>query len=356
MSRKKLATAGVKVALAGALAVASFNTIAKRASDCPTVYNPLLGRVPRPGARFHWQIEGDGEGVWTSNCVRRSFLPDGTGKGNLLILGDSFTEAFQVPDEEYFAHILEKRLPTIGLNTPVLAVGKSGKSVADYVAQAGVFRKLFSPAWVIIQVNDSDFCSDAWEVKGDGSARFRYTDQSHTGITLLATAPRDKGVTGWWNDHCPYLSPIVLFAQDRQGVVNAWLKDRDQPWFHAGAGDEAKEKDRQPSLMDYAAGLEMEMLAHAYDKRVTLLYLPRFDPLDPGRETANEAALRRMAEKSGVHFVSLRERFRRLAAAGHAPYGFSNTRFNQGHWNRHGHEAAADLLLEECKRIEHAFH
>lgn len=91
------------------LAVITANAIASRVSNCPSIYNPLLGRVPKPGARFNWQVEGNGQGIWTSNCVRRSELPMSSSK-NILILGDSFVEALQVDDDEHFAHVLEKKL------------------------------------------------------------------------------------------------------------------------------------------------------------------------------------------------------------------------------------------------------
>jgi hypothetical protein len=330
--------------------------IATWTCNCPTVFDPLLGRVPKPGARFHWKIEGDGDGIWTSNCVRRASLPEHGSEGCLLAMGDSFTEAFQVTDDEHYAHLLEKRLRENHILVPVLPVARSGFSVADYVSNAGLYRKLFSPSWVIIQVGVEDFCKDAWNPgKPAGYAYFRRADQAGN-LESVDLPPRNTGMTGLFSDRCPWLLPIVLFMQDRKNLVTFWVKDRKQPWFHADPPQAGSRPNPGLLVANYPVHREMEMLAEAYDRRVILIYLPDFDPLQPDRETENEVLLRKAAQAQGLHFVSLREKFPGLAAAGQAPYGFVNTCFNAGHWNRYGHQAAADLLFDEYLRITHALH
>jgi hypothetical protein len=350
-----------KVILGFGLALLTMNLIALRIYCLPSTPHRVFGEAHEPGKRFRQQVEGNGSGVWSSNCVRRASLPE-RGRGPvLLILGDSYTEAIQVNDEEHFAHLLEQRLGGI----PVLAVGRSGYSVADYVAKAATFKQLFAPDRVIIQVGAGDFQADAWTRKEGGYSYFEWAPAPARvrpiPVSRRAQAPAAPSgslklvclpVTppGWLStavrENCPFWFPLVTFAYLRKSELTEWMSDQRQPWFHARA-QASDEGTGKPEPGEYPLEAEMKLLAEAYDGRLTLLYLARFDPNNPGEETGIEQRLHGLARKYGVSLVSLREKFPELAAAGHAPYGFSNTRFNWGHWNRYGHRAAAALLFEE---------
>lgn len=357
----------VKVTLGAGLALLTMNLIAIRMFNIPSVPNPVFGDVHEPGKRFRQQIEGDGSGIWTSNCVRRACLPNAGQKPVLLVLGDSYTEAAQVKDEDHFAHLLEQQLGGI----PVLAVGRPGYSVADYVAGAATFKRLFSPDWVIIQVGAGDFQADAWTKKEGGYARFereepsgrdqtekatRTTGGSTAALGSLKIVSLPPSQPGWFStvvrEKCTFWFPLVTFAYLRKSEAKDWMEGHNEPWFHARAASFREEGRPKEEMGQYPLDDEMKLLAEAYERRLTLLYLPKFDPKDPLKEMEIEKVLKGLAEKNGVRFVSLRERFPELAATGQAPYGFDNTLFNEGHWNRYGHQAAAQLLVEECRKLE----
>ncbi len=347
-------------------ALLTVNLIAMRTYNLPSAPNPVFGDVHEPGRQFRQEIEGDGSGVWTSNCVRRAALPASSNKPVLLILGDSYTEAIQVQDEDHFAHLLEKRLGSV----PVLAVGRAGYSVADYVAGAATFKRLFKPAWVVIQVGAGDFLADAWMKKEGGysyfetdrgSARVRTMDRGRASMVIpppsgslnLVSLPVTQ--PGWLStevrEKCPFWFPLVTFGYLRKSELKDWIEDQRQPWFRAAAAGPSEQGPSVDGTGQYPLDAEMKLLAKAYEGRLSLLYLARFDPKHPLAEAGIENTLHELAQKYGVSFVSLREKFPELAAAGRAPYGFSNTRFNWGHWNRYGHRAAAELLFEECQRL-----
>ena len=364
----KGAAAATKATLGFGLALLTMDLIAMWMYNLPSAPNPVFGDVHEPGKRFRQQIEGNGSGVWTSNCVRRASLPPAGQKPVLLILGDSYTEAIQVTDQDHFAHLLEQRLGGI----PVLAMGRSGYSVADYVAGAATFKRLFGPDRVIIQVGAGDFEADAWTRKEGGYAYFE-REQPSAPVRAME-APRATGASavspgslkvvslpvsqpGWLStvtrEKGPFWFPLVTFAYLRRSELKEWMHGHDQPWFHAVAAQPGpEERQHEEDLGKYPLDDEMRLLAEAYDGRLTLLYLARFDPNKPSKETETERTLHGLAEKNGVPFISLRKKFPELAAAGLAPYGFSNTRFNWGHWNRYGHRAAAELLFEECQELE----
>ena len=362
----KVARVAGKALLGLGLALLTINLIAMRMYNLPSAPDPVFGDVHEPGKRFCQQIEGNGSGVWTSNCVRRASLPPAGQKPALLILGDSYTEAIQVGDKDHFAHLLEQRLGGVS----VLAMGRSGYSVADYVAGAVTFKRLFEPDRVIIQVGAADFEADAWTRKEGGYAYFkrpqpsaqvlareppRSTDASAVSSGSLKVVSLPVSRPGWLStvtrEKCPFWFPLVTFAYLRKSELNEWMEGNNRPWFHAATAKPREEGLQGKDTETYPLDDEMKLLSEAYAGRLMLLYLPKFDPAHPSKETETEKALYGLAEKYGVQFVSLREKFPELAAAGHAPYGFSNTRFNWGHWNRYGHQAAAELLFAECQRL-----
>jgi len=71
----KRAQAAAKVTAGVGLAVLTMNLAAVWLYDLPSAPNPLFGDVHQPGREFRQRIEGDGSGVFTSNCVRRAALP-----------------------------------------------------------------------------------------------------------------------------------------------------------------------------------------------------------------------------------------------------------------------------------------
>jgi hypothetical protein len=276
-------------------------------------------------------------------------------------------EATQVGDDQHFAHLLEQRLG----GSPVLPVGVSSYSVADYIVKAPAFKKLFQPDWVIIPVRAASFGTNAWNSnKGGGYAfftRMNHASQTTTpdfqlnaeaavadGSVQVFSVPLSK--PGWLSSmirtKCPFWYPLLDFTYLRKAEMEAWIAGHDRPWFHGAVGAPNVDQQTVDETKGYPLKKEMKLLAKAYDGRLTLLFLPKFDPRDPAKEMESEKTLHRLADKAGVRFVSLREKFPALAEAGHAPYGFGNTRFNSGHWNCYAHEAAADLLFEELRQLD----
>ena len=93
------------------------------------------------------------------------------------------------------------------------------------------------------------------------------------------------------------------------------------------------------------------MLAEAFDGRLTILLLGRFDPLDPGRDTREEAVIKQAARELGVSLACSKDEHEGLAEKGLAPYGFPNTSLNSGHMNAQGHAAAARALTRELLKL-----
>jgi hypothetical protein len=312
--------------------------------------HPLLGVVPKAG-QFNWDhLEGNGEGYWTSNGVRRAHLPAQRDGPPILLVGNSYTEGLQVTDEEHYGHLLENELRLRNKYVPVLTYGKSGASVADYVANSKVLQEVFKPRWTIIQVDERDFGERAWRKTSPGEATFvRRDGPDRIKVIVDPLSPtKRKSFPRLLAETFPHLVPYSLIYR-RVKEFQIWFKT-EKPWFRPVA------KRAPPSTpgaiqSDYPVAQEMKMLAAAYGHRLTLLYLPSFDPNELSIPTKAETMLRNLADQEGIRFVSLRDKFKDFAAEGRSPYGFNNTQFNSGHWNRYGHEAAARLLLDDLAEM-----
>jgi hypothetical protein len=352
---KAVIGAGLPFAISLALCFLSVGIIASWVESYESEIDPIFGYVFKAGRVGHWRTEGNGNGYWTSHGVRRARLPGKSEGPPILLVGNSFTEATQVNDAEHYAHILEKELAINGKSIPVLSFGKSGCTVADYIAEADKLKMVFQPRWVIVQVAERDFGGKSWDRTAPGFARF-VRAAYHGGISVVSTPLRDRGQKSFLMrtfEEFPNLIPYCLIY-DRLNEFEQWVQN-EKPWFHATVPESGSAGPRS-MISDYPVGEEMKLLADSFDHRMTLLYLPPFDPRKPLCEGETEALFRMVAETNGIRFVSLRGKFGELASEGKSPYGFSNTRFNYGHWNAYGHEAAAQLLLLDLLKMKHGIY
>jgi lysophospholipase L1-like esterase len=75
----------------------------------------------------------------------------------VLVLGDSHTQGFEVDQDQAYAHVLQQRLSSFGLDTEVMNVGISGFSTAEslvYLEQEGVRYK---PDFVVLGFFANDY-------------------------------------------------------------------------------------------------------------------------------------------------------------------------------------------------------
>jgi lysophospholipase L1-like esterase len=305
--------------------------------------DPVFGFLVRPGTAVRWQREGNGTSHWTNLGVRRRALPD-LSRGSILALGDSFTEGWMVNDDEVFTEILEQRTRDV-TKLPVLNAGRSTTSVADYIAFSGWYQENLRPRWTIVQVRDDDLTSDAWD---PSKPHFTWQGALHVAV------PRPPHRGSSWKALWPWRQRISLFGY---GVVRiSEFKDaiaKEPPMFRAAYGPRSPSPpDPQTLVASFPIAASLEMLRTAYGGRLTILYLPEFDPRDPTRPTSKlEGVLQSWCSQRAVSCVNLRTKYEELWRRGRSPYGFSNTAFNVGHLNADGHRAAAELLAPVVHRL-----
>lgn len=296
------------------------------------VYDSELGYLHAPGSTRRTGESPPAVSTWTVDGIRHSTPPDE--RPRILVLGDSYTEALMIDDDDVYTHRLQVELPQYQF----LNVGRSTVSVADYVALAEVYKRRLHPRWTIAQIRTDDLEEDAF----DQSERTHFTILSNGDVALQKIVPPHKtGPTYRLRDWSmlAYFS-WVRYSEWRLAMAN------EPPLF--GVARAAPTSRRQ---IDYPIEHVMDRFFEAYDGRATLALIASYSPTAPDDLTATERRILERCAARSYSCTSTRSGYRRFATVGRAPFGFATSAFNEGHLNAEGHALLGAVIAEELRRI-----
>ena len=332
-SRRALGLAGAGLA-AGLL----FELLARQIYWLPYMQHPRLSSILPAGTVARFCREGCARTTWVADGVRRH-APADPAVASVLVLGDSYTEALMIDDERVFSRGIERALEGTEPRVQVLNMGRSGASTPDYAALAAFYLEQVDPRWTVIQLRWAGLEADAFSA---GETHFRRT--SDGGVEVVDVPPRPSRINR-------YLTPI------RQGAAFANLVTRRLKEFAGAAAQEpplffgGHARPIAEPRPAWPVAAELEAVVRAFGGRVTLLFIPEFDPRDPTATGETERSFDATCAAHEWSCVNLRAAFPAFAARREAPAGFPNTRFNWGHMNEAGHVAAGELLGAELRRL-----
>jgi hypothetical protein len=301
-----------------------------------SVEHPVLGSIPARGILVNGQ---EGYGIAHINSLGMRGPEIGrrqAGEYRILTLGDSFTQAVQVGDEQTFCCRLQRALAAkTRLPIRVVNGGRDGGSPAYYIHLAPFYQRVIHPDYVIVQLDDGDFTSDILNPQ----KTFYAVPDNGTFKTVKNAAVRNDSLLSRQAARFSVLKHLSMLR-----VAN----ERFQAALHSLCGGQADEDDStaplsplQREALDWA----IRTLRDRYP-RVILLYIPTllYDHLNqppPEVETLLAAATRRWH----VDYINLRDDFVQDFRAHHQPlHGFDNTLPGFGHINSRGHLLAARRL------------
>ena len=306
---------------------------------------PSLGFVQ---TEVLYRVEGNGRSRWWGEGLRRP-APPSPNEPSIAVLGDSFTEALMVSDEDLYTHRLERRLRAQGRGVQVLNFGVSGASPADYVLYANDVRQRFSNRWTIIQLTPADLDGDAFRKElnhfvreADGSLR-----PVEVRRTLFASTRESRLMTL----HRRYFPSMLLHLAWFRVQALASGARAEAPLFRAPHPVRPASKSAK-GYPEADVRRQLDLMQQAFGGRVTFLFIPRYDPDDPDRpQGSTETTFDRWCSEPGHSCVNLRRSYGAIARRHEVPFGFANTKFNTGHLNPVGHAAAAAALDQEVGRL-----
>lgn len=342
----------IKLLIGAFLALSTFNLISSRYFfNTEYFFDSEFGWGPRPGCTVISTIEGHGSAHYCAHKVRREKEWDTSGAAPIVVLGDSVTEAHQVSDREVYTDVIERYLRDQGIPNPVLNFAQSGNSVADYVNLASPILAVFKPAWVVIQVGEGDFTTDAWHSYKSRFSRFVW-DSGQDSIKVVN--PEDNATPSrsqLTRQSIQNAVPLVRFTLSRISKFRSKFKTR-KPLFRAGNLPKESIEIKNKDIQEYPIKSELALLNSVFHGRITILYISSFDPRNPFRKSSTELAIETCAIECKTSFISTSNEYPFFAAHRIAPFGFGNTGYNKGHMNVHGHQAAANVSSREIVRLK----
>ncbi|HYV19115.1 MAG TPA: hypothetical protein VFC25_08805 [Verrucomicrobiae bacterium] len=365
---------------------------------------PGKGMTFEPGAAYRHVKEGFSEGHFNAQGFRdrERSVAKPPGGFRILVLGDSFVEALQVPLDEAFPAVLEDRLCLRpgGDRTEVLAMGQSGFGTASELMRYLDFGAAYDPDVVLLAFYaGNDVRDNSVRLNGD-APEFFFTLQADGTLVLdrsrIEARERARASTdffdrlGDWSQLAALVSDrLTLLRLERRARLRAaragaappalavapakpgpppevetlspaaldddadvYAEDAGAPWREAWSlteailarlADETAARGTRLAVVSIGTAEQVEEDVG----RGVLAASPDFDLDRPDRRLAA------MTAKRGVPCLLLAPGLREAEAAGAGHlYGFGARR--GGHWNAAGHRIAAGLIerfLEENRLL-----
>ncbi|MDJ0926657.1 MAG: SGNH/GDSL hydrolase family protein [Gammaproteobacteria bacterium] len=284
------------------------------------ILDDSLGWTHRRSASRTYQVEGHAAHVETNELgLRGPIYRDASNKRRVLVLGDSFVDAFEVSNEELFTAILD------GLRSDleVVNAGVGGFGTVQQRLRLEELAPIVRPELVLLMVYPNDLTDNVMPFYGGIGPR-----------PYLHDSFQERPIT--WDPFDPLLLPVPGKRWLHRHSIAAYLI-RNRIWLPL----------REPVIGPYVVNyrnlvpidtkwraLEYVLDQFSGDYELVIAALPKKASLiDQDREFTSQ--LESVATKNGLRFLPLDTVLE--------PYHFYEQDI---HWNTLGHEAVANYLAE----------
>lgn len=317
------------------------------AGPSPQIYDPGIGYRYAPYAELFQAKEGKTRLRFNALGLNDDDITPKNGRCRVLVLGDSYTAALQVPRAQNFSSVAEQ----LESRLDVVNGGRDGLYLGDLHKVAMRVAKDVSPDLVVYVVSKRSVDEDIH------LAEFSVVVDPATGVVTDAVM-RVEGKEALKQMFAPILQESALATrlagQLQPAVVDALKQLRTWsqwvvPNAAAAASGPAKTAAR-PSNEDVLAFV-FKRLAH--DGPAALLYVDALTYLpNNGAKVAApshkaEVIARGAAVRAGVRFFTTSDYLiASMQKDGRPPFGFDNAVLPGGHLNSTGHRAVGQALLD----------
>ena len=334
-------------------------------------FDPATGWSLRPGASGYYSREGSSHVSINRAGLRGPYRPrvKPPGTFRVAMLGDSYTEAIQVPYDETFSAVAERRLaacPALsGRRVEVLDFGVDGYGTTQELVTLRKQALAYSPDAVVLAIflgNDirnnsvvleGDRCRPFYSLR-DGKlvpvgpffdspsfrlwcmARFDYRDAALSDLlseswTILRHHPK---------------GPSPENPVERAINYNIYKPPADQAWHEAWDVTDAlivKVRDEAASHHALFLAVTLDTGVQVFPDATVRANFMRWhrisDLFYPDEE------IEALGQRENFQVLALAPQLQQYADAHHAYlHGFSNTPMGFGHWNATGHRQAGELI------------
>jgi lysophospholipase L1-like esterase len=314
-----------------------------------TIYNPpfysihttWFGWVTPQGTSALWGKEGYAI-TWFEGQIPGEIQTPFQGGDNILVLGDSFTEALQVPNDQKYASVAETILRRDGYNFDLHNFGHSGKAMADYISNLYHYRMLYDPKAIVIQLAENDFV----EAFDKGKSNYfvaknsKIVDIIHTGKyqgKYLVADTLSNNFTFTLLEHVKSRLSLIKEEQNLEGQINMTSVPQ--------------------SFDTNLAMQQIDLLLEASSGTTLFLIITPSAPyISEDHVELNDLVYENlkalMSNYPQIVLVEPLPEFQNIALSGYLPMGFFNsTQPGVGHLNSQGHEILGRLLAQKIEAV-----
>jgi hypothetical protein len=328
---------------------------------------PGKGLTFEPGASYRHVKEGFSSGRFNAQGFRdrERTVAKPAGGFRILVLGDSFVEALQVPLDAAFPAVLEDRLRARpgGGATEVLAMGQSGFGTASELMRYLDFGAAYSPDVVLLAFYAGNDVRDNSRRLNRDLPGFYFTLGADGDLvldrSLIDHVEKSRASAGFtdrvrdWSQLAAFVSErtFLLRQARREAARRTGPLDNDESVYAEEAGPVWREAwDVTEAILDRfvretaARGSRFALVSIGTSEQVEEDLGRAVLARGPGRDLDRpDRRLQATAARLGIPGLLLAPGLRAAEASGSGYlYGFGAVR--RGHWNAAGHRVAAGLI------------
>ena len=340
-------------------------------------YDDVTGSRLYAGAQGWFRSEGEAYITINSDGLRdrehAKAKPPNTLR--IAVLGDSMTEALQVPLEKYFGAVLEQRLNECralgGRSVEVINFGVSGYGTAQEFL---IYRQrvtAYSPDVVVLGLYPgNDIRNNSKQLEPNKMRPFYVLRDGKLTLddSFRTSSAYESFKRTFDTRRALFGLRIFQLARQARTLVAAAMEARAQPGaatdLEAGSDDKVFLPPATPAWADAwavteALLVEMRNAVRDNGQKLVVVSIPIGIQAHPDAQARQlfmrklgvadlwypDRRLRAFAERSGVDVMSLGAQFQEYAERNEAYlYGFKNTRLGSGHLNENGHRLIGEAL------------
>lgn len=326
---RKIPKALGKTAVAGIIAFVILTLF------CFVYFNVPVHSANRDGSTdYKWEAnvfysratEGFAWGKTNNEGFSNLFDYDGDRKIDVLIMGSSHMEAFQVGMEQSAA----SRLNALLEQETVYNIGVSGHDFLTCAGNLSAALKTYQPTkYVVIETGSVSFSEEALALAISGETP--------------EIPSNEGGIIGLLQKN-PYLRLLYHQMQNHANLQAEDIEEAEDPKAFAESDSAANEE----LLADLLHS--MSVSAEEYGARLIIVYHPGISIASDGAldlliDQNAIARFERLCGTDGILFLDLSNRFKVEYESSYIlPYGFPNTPVGSGHLNQYGHAMMAEEL------------
>jgi len=316
----------------------------------PTTYvnYPEWGERPAKGSVL---VSGhEGFGIVNFSDDGEIATPYSGGK-SILVLGDSYTAAIQVNDEDNFVSIAESFLRDKSFMVDLHNLGYEEQSLPDYIYSANFLLERYTPEILVMQITKYDF-EYAESFNPDRKNHFKFNqeeslevvhnpepNQKNRLLSMLLAIKRRSSLLGMGYNR------LYLFQN---------LRKQEKLASAAPQEPNIKQEGDTAGNQDYLK-LQFQALRTAYPDIPVIFVLIHSPKIGQNGILTYDPAFDDIIEiinnNPDYHLVDPQAEFIRLFYSGKYALGFVNTRPMYGHLNVNGHMELGKLLAEKIETI-----